>query len=146
VPAGWILVIAAGLWATLRIAGWLLFGRVGTPMLAAVLARREVAPEPATDTRRAPAPPEGEDDPWRFTLRDCQREIDWLHRRSDELIGHLSLPVLQVLAAVLNFAMVVVTARPVFDLPLESARQLAGARQILRRIDGEGKGLERSSF
>jgi hypothetical protein len=85
------------------------------------------------------------EDPWRFTLRDYQREIDWLHRRSDELIGHLTLPVLQVLAAILNFAMVVVTARPVFDLPLESARQLAGARQILTRLDGEREGLERSS-
>jgi len=133
--AGWTLLLAAGIWAALRSVGWLLFGRFGAPVLVALLARRD--PEASPDEGPAPSAAAGEDDPWRFTLREYQREIDWLHRRSDELIGHLTLPVLQVLAAILNFAMVVITAKPVFDLPLESARQLAGARQILNRLDGE---------
>lgn len=146
VPSGWAMVLAAGLWATLRSAGWLLFGRAGTPLLVALLARSDLSGAPAPYLARSPALGEEGEDPWRFTLRDYQREIDWMHRRSDELIGHLSLPVLQVLAALLNFAMVVVTARPVFDLPLESVRQLAGARQILARFEGESKELEHSSF
>jgi hypothetical protein len=57
-------------------------------------------------------------------------EIEWLHSKSAELLEFLTLPVLQVLAAGLNFAIILLTSSPVMSLPLKSLKEVMETRDI----------------
>ena len=64
-------------------------------------------------------------------LADLKREMGWLHEKSDELLEYLGLPAMHVLAAAVNFGMVLVTARPVFSLPFKSLKEVTDTREVL---------------
>ncbi len=135
----WRLWLAAGAWLGVRSLGWLLFGRAGSPALLAIVARRRLE-RPGEDEDR---PTSVEDEfGWRLQPGEFRQELEWLHRRSDELVEGLTLPVLQVVAAVLNFMTIVLTTRPVFDLPLQGIREFSATRQILSRIRLPSEGTE----
>jgi len=51
----------------------------------------------------------------------------------------LMLPVLHVVAAFLNFAMILVTGKPVFAIPFKSLKEVAEARELLPAIRWETK-------
>src|SRR2546425_511481 len=68
---------------------------------------------------------------WKEPLADSKKEIGWLHDKSDELLEYLALPALHLLAAAMNFAMVLITARPVFALPFKSLKEVTETREML---------------
>jgi hypothetical protein len=68
---------------------------------------------------------------WDTPLRDLKRETEWLHAQSDRLLEYLALPVLHVVAATVNFAMVLVASRPVFQLPFKGLEEIPDSRSIL---------------
>ena len=47
-------------------------------------------------------------------------ETEWFREEARRVFELLSLPVLQLLAAAVNFAVVTITSRPMFDLPFNS--------------------------
>ena len=51
-------------------------------------------------------------------------EVEWFRAEARKVFELLSLPVLQLLAAVLNFAVVAVTSRPMFNLPFNSLEEV----------------------
>jgi len=65
---------------------------------------------------------------WKEPLADFKKEIGWLHDKSDELLEYLALPGLHLVAVTFNFAMVLVTARPIFSLPFKSLKEVMEAR------------------
>src|SRR5438034_549694 len=91
-------------WIGIRGMTWFLFGQYGTPPLLAVISR-----QPMDTPEGRPVKPAAEPAWWREPLADFKREIVWLHERSDQLLEYLGLPVLHVLAAALNFGMVLAT-------------------------------------
>src|SRR3989442_11605737 len=46
-------------------------------------------------------------------------------------MGHLTLPFLHVIAAALNFAMILVTSRPFFSIPFKSLKEVLETRETL---------------
>jgi hypothetical protein len=123
---GAIIVATAG-FDGVRGMTWFLFGQYGTAPLMAFIARRPLMPEGmqfATTAASAPAW-------WETPLRDLKRETEWLHAQSDRLLEYFALPVLHVVAATVNFAMVVVTSRPVFQLPFKGMEEIPDSRSIL---------------
>ncbi len=129
-----------GLWSTMALATfgwvgirgmtWFLFGQFGTPPLLSFISRQPIqhpegAPAMAAATASEPV------NWWRAPLEDFKREIGWLHEKSDELLEYLSLPVLHVLAAALNFALVMVTSKPVFSIPFKSLKEAMDTRELL---------------
>src|SRR5437867_4377557 len=113
-------------WVGIRGMTWFLFGQYGTPPLLAVISR-----QPMETPEGRPVKVAAEPAWWREPLADFKREIGWLHERSDQLLEYLGLPVLHVLAAALNFGMVLATARPVFSLPFKSLKEVMEAREAL---------------
>ncbi len=130
--------IRLGFWATMATASagwlgvramtWFLFAQWGTAPLLAFIARRplfqpetaalEVMPLAAT--------------PWWHRARDdFKRELDWLHARGDQFLEYLALPVLQILAAGVNFGMMIVASRPAFQLPFRTLKEVTDTRDIL---------------
>ena len=54
-----------------------------------------------------------------------------VHEKSNELMEHLTLPFLHVVAAALNFAMILVTSRPFFSIPFKSLKEVLETRETL---------------
>jgi hypothetical protein len=114
-----------GLWSTLALAAfgwvgvrgmtWFLFGRFGTPALLAILGR---------ETVRQDVPLASPREHMVNTLQDpiavLKAESAWFREEARKVFELLSLPVLQLLAAAVNFAVVTITSRPMFNLPFAS--------------------------
>src|SRR5438876_229570 len=67
---------------------------------------------------------------WRLAMDDFRRDLDWLHIKSDEMLELLALPVVHLLGAALNFAMILTASRPVFNLPFRSLKEVTESRDM----------------
>ena len=134
---GFTLSLATFGWVGVRGMTWFLFGQYGTPPLLSFISRRPMY-ESATGEALSivpAAPPVW----WRAPLDDFKNEIGWLHEKAHELMEYLMLPVLHVAAATLNFAMILVTGRPVFSIPFKSLKDVVDARELLPAVRLERK-------
>jgi len=111
-------------WFGVRGLTWFLFGQYGTPPLLALIARRPLtdAPAPQVSMRSEPF--------WRLAMDDFRRDLDWLHIKTDEMLELLALPVVHLLGAALNFAMILTASRPVFNLPFRSLKEVTESRDM----------------
>lgn len=126
-PGLWFtLGVAAFGWVGIRGMTWFLFGQYGTPPLLAVISRQPMAMAEERPITAAPEPTW-----WRQPLADFKREVGWLHEKSDQLLEYLGLPAMHLLAAALNFGMVLITARPVFSLPFKNLKEVTDTREVL---------------
>jgi hypothetical protein len=121
-------------WVGIRGMTWFLFGQFGTPPLLAFISRQPMvqpngmgASKPAAELLNW----------WRTPIEDFKREIGWLHERGYEILEYLSLPALHVLAASLNFAMILVASRPVFSIPFKSLKEVMETREILAQFQSK---------
>jgi hypothetical protein len=57
-----------------------------------------------------------------------------LHVKGEQLTEYLALPVLQLVAAALNFGMLMVASRPVFHLPFKTMREVTDTRDLLAAL------------
>lgn len=113
------LLLASFGWVGVRGMSWFLFGRFGTPALLAILSRQTISQEGVS---AVPAPVTN--DMWRAPIDALKTEVDWFDKEGKRLFELLTLPVLQLLAAALNFAVVVVQSRPTFALPFKSLDEM----------------------
>src|SRR2546422_1541889 len=119
------LLLAAFGWIGVRAATWFLFAQYGTPTLLAFIAREPVAaPEYGAPDRA------GLLARWRPALEDFRRDIDWLHDKSEHVLELIALPVLQILAAGLNFAMILIAGHAAFGVPFKSLHAATEARDL----------------
>ena len=123
---GFTLSVATFGWVGIRGMTWFLFGQYGTPPLLAVISR-----QPMETPEGRPVKVTAEPAWWREPVADFKKEIGWLHERSDQLLEYLGLPAMHLIAAALNFGMVLVTARPVFSLPFKSLKEVTETREVL---------------
>lgn len=110
------LLLASFGWVGVRGMSWFLFGRYGTPALLAILGRQTITQEGGLSAVPAPVAP----DMWRAPIEALKKDVTWFQQEGKKFFELLSLPVLQLLAAALNFAVVVVQSRPVFILPFKT--------------------------
>jgi hypothetical protein len=113
---GATLALASFGWMGVRGMSWFLFGRFGTPALIAILSRQTIESE---GTPR-PVATSKEPDLWHAAVEALKAETAWFHAEAKRMFELLSLPVLQLFAATLNFAIVAVQSRPMFSLPFKS--------------------------
>jgi hypothetical protein len=138
-----------GLWSTLSVATfgwigirgmtWFLFGQFGTAPLLAFISRR---PLQQIEGQQAAALAAEQVNWWRAPVQDFKREVTWLHQKSDEFLDYLCLPVLHVLAAAINFAMILVAAAPAFSLPFKNLKEVMETRELLSGVQMQAKKVE----
>ena len=109
------LALASFGWMGVRGMSWFLFGRFGTPALMAILSRQTLDHEGSATVTYAAEP-----ELWRAPIEALKAETAWFHEEAKRMFTLLSLPVLQLFAAALNFAVVLVQSRPMFTLPFRS--------------------------
>lgn len=110
------LLLACFGWVGVRGMTWFLFGRYGTPALVAVLARETISQEGA-EGRTALASQPGF---WHGPVAALKSETEWFRQEARRVFELISLPVLQLVAAAVNFPVVVLSARPLFALPFRN--------------------------
>src|SRR5438045_1798583 len=127
-------------WLGVRGMSWFLFGRFGTPALLAILSRQAVPQEAATrHVERAVEP-----GLWREPVNALKAETAWFHDEAKRMFELLSLPVLQLLAAAINFAVVTIKSRPMFSLPFQHLEDVLAATPLLHPrpvVDGAASKL-----
>ncbi|HEX4633837.1 MAG TPA: hypothetical protein VH163_08400, partial [Gemmatimonadales bacterium] len=114
---------------------WFLFGRFGTPALLGILGRQSIAGTQNTMTPHPALQP----DFWKAPIAALKAETEWFRKEAREVFELISLPVLQVLAAGLNFAVVVILGKPVFVLPFRNLEQVLASTPQLGRSEGAAK-------
>lgn len=138
--------IRLGLWSTLALASfgwigirgmtWFLFGRYGTPALMAILSRETLDMGMSSDQQSEG----GSFGWWQEMVEDLKAEQEWLGLQAQRLAEALVLPILQLLAIGLNFLLVLVSARPAFDLPFDSLEEAMARLPHPGRPDPDGMG------
>src|SRR5262247_3755509 len=126
------LATAAFGWFGVRGLTWFLFGQYGTPPLLALIARQPLMDPDSMRSSAVRSEPF-----WRRAMDDFHRDLDWLHVKADEMLEVLALPVVHLLGAALNFAMILTTSRPVFNLPFRSLKEVTEARDLETAIQLE---------
>ncbi|MFL5549699.1 MAG: hypothetical protein ACJ77Q_04350, partial [Gemmatimonadaceae bacterium] len=123
---GATLALASFGWLGVRGMSWFLFGRFGTPALLAILSRQAVPQQAgARPVERAIEP-----GLWREPVNALKAETAWFHEEAKRMFELLSLPVLQLLAAAINFAVVTIKSRPMFSLPAKHLEDLLAATPL----------------
>ena len=120
-------------WVGVRGMTWFLFGRFGAPAVIAVLGRQPMAIEGAGG--HGPAPQMA--DYWKGPISALKAEREWFKKEARELFELASLPVLQLVAAGMNFLFVVFTGRGHFSLPFKSIDDVLTATHFPARVSGE---------
>ena len=121
------LALASFGWLGVRGMSWFLFGRFGTPALLAILSRQAVTHEGAA----RPVAMAVEPGLWREPVNALKAETAWFHEEAKRMFELLSLPVLQLLAAAINFAVVMIKSRPMFSLPFKSLDDVLAATPMV---------------
>lgn len=124
------LALASFGWVGIRGMTWFLFGRYGTPALLAILSRETITQEEAA----APARPPVQPGVITQLVAALKQEVQWFKDEGRHAAELLSLPILQLFAAAVNFPVVLVRADPLFRLPFRSLEDVsaimsAGARE-----------------
>jgi hypothetical protein len=120
-------------WVGVRGMTWFLFGRFGAPALLSVLSRQPLSVEGGHG--HAAASPMA--DYWKGPIAALKAEREWFSKEARKLFELISLPVLQAVAAGLNFLFVVFTGRPHFTLPFKSIDDVLAATHFPARVSGE---------
>jgi hypothetical protein len=120
-------------WVGVRGMTWFLFGRFGAPALIALLGRQPMVVQGAGSQAAAQPMP----DYWKGPIAALKAEREWFKKEGREVFELVSLPVLQVVAAGLNFMFVVFTGRGYFSLPFKSIDEVLAATHFPARVSGE---------
>src|SRR6058998_2493477 len=120
-------------WVGVRGMTWFLFGRFGAPALIALLGRQPMVVQGMAAHGSAPVMA----DYWKGPIAALKGEREWFRKEARELFELVSLPVLQVVAAGLNFLFVVFTGRGHFTLPFKSIDDVLAATHFPARVSGE---------
>jgi len=121
------LALASFGWVGVRAMTWFLFGRFGTPALLGILGRQDIAGAHSGTPTTAPVAP----DFWKGPIDALKHEAEWFKKEAKEVFELISLPVLQLLAAGANFAVVVILGRPTFTLPFRNLEQVMASTPLM---------------
>ncbi len=129
------LILSSFGWLGIRGMTWFLFGRFGTPTLLSIIARK-----PMEGTGRASEKlPSGTDlDPLFWTreqIAHFKKEQEWFNDKARELLEALTLPPLQVLASIVNFIMVLISTRPLFNLPFKNLKEALDTKELIKLVE-----------
>ncbi len=113
--AFWTIAIACFVWLGIRSLSWFLFASYGTPVIKQVIQGKGMSL--ATETKPAPISlHSGFSD----FLNGLREHSDWIKAKSEEVVNAFILPPLQIIAATINFCMLLITGKHLFEIPLRS--------------------------
>ncbi len=121
--------LALGFLAWLGVRGmtWFLFASHGVPIITAII--QGTGLKKPEGRERAPM-----EDAFAYTVSfyyHFKSDADWVRQKADELLGAFILPPLQVVSAVVNFFILLIASRHLFDLPFTGFRDIMRSKELL---------------
>jgi hypothetical protein len=141
--------LAIGFLAWLGVRGmtWFLFASHGVPILTAIIQGTGLKKPEGGEAVKG-------ENAFTYTAAfyySFKSDMDWVREKGDELLGAFLLPPLQVVSAVVNFFILLIMSRHLFDLPFKSFRDIMRSRELLqakpeiaRKKPSKGKGAQLS--
>ena len=124
-----IILVAFGFWFGIRSLSWFLFASKGTPFVLKIIRAEKIE----TGSRTA-APRTVYLSAASNLINQIKGESRWLEDKGGDFLGALLLPPLQVIAAVINFIVLVFTAKHLFELPLRKLSDLEPSSSLIQAV------------
>lgn len=136
-----VLLISSMAWIGIRGMTWFLFARYGTPTLRAIISGQGLT-EAHTEAHPAPEAVLS----WtKEMIGHVKRDIGWFQSAGMQLLEAYVLPPLQVIAATINFFMLLFAGRHMFQMPLKTLHTFMETGEILKMARAEGHTSGRAS-
>jgi hypothetical protein len=122
----WTLAIACFAWFGIRSISWFLFAAHGTPPILSIIQGKGLGVSSPSDPARA-----------RFVafstefLKTIKEESNWVKTKGDELLASFMLPPLQVVGAVVNVCLLLVSGKHLFQLPFTSMDSILSSKSLV---------------
>jgi len=121
-------------WLGVRGMTWFLFARYGTPTLLAIISATGVK-EPSGGAR----PSQEAVSSWtKEMISQVKADIGWFQTTGTQLLEAYILPPLQIVAGTINFFMLLIAGRHLFQLPLKSLDALMETGELLKLVRAGG--------
>jgi hypothetical protein len=115
-------------WLGVRGMTWFLFASHGVPILTAIIQGTGLKKPEGAEKERV-------DDAFAYTTAfyyHFKADMDWVREKGDELLGSFLLPPMQVVSATVNFFILLIASRHLFDLPFKSFKDIMRSRELLQ--------------
>jgi hypothetical protein len=125
----WTLAISCFAWFGIRSLSWFLFAEHGTPTIMRVIQGKGLAdanqktPSEVLSYRFAPE----------FLTR-IKKENKWFQDKGEELLDSFMLPLLQVIASIINFFTLLVSANHLFELPFKKIGDIKNSKALIGTV------------
>ncbi|HLE32629.1 MAG TPA: hypothetical protein VJB38_08485 [Bacteroidota bacterium] len=125
----WTLAIACLAWFGIRSISWFLFAAHGTPTILSVIQGKGLG-----------VTMQAEQAGTRFVafsgeyMKKIKEDAEWTKAKGDELLAAFMLPPLQVVAAAINFCILLVSGKHLFALPFTSIESILSSSVLLDRL------------
>lgn len=124
----WTIVIAFCVWFGIRSLSWFLFAAHGTPVIMNVIQGRPV--KSAAQSRS------GEEiqlfPSMQEMFQSLKNHFEWIQRQGEGLIAACMLPPLQVVASMINFVVLLLTSKHMFELPFRSLSDIKPSSELMQ--------------
>jgi hypothetical protein len=126
-----ILALAAFSWVGVRASTWFLFARYGTPTLLLIISREGIDESMGKKGKPLIGTPLS----WiKEITGTLQKELDWFSKKGEEITAAFVLPPVQVIAAMINFCMIILTGKFLFNLPIKGLSELKDTKYMLSQV------------
>jgi len=127
-----IILVAFGVWFGIRALSWFLFASKGTPFILKIIRAEKIKTGPA------PAPRKIEYlSATSSLLAQLKKESAWMEDKGLDFLTAFLLPPLQIVAATLNFVILLFTGRHLFELPLKKLSDLQASSTLIEAVSKE---------
>lgn len=127
-----IILVAFGVWFGIRALSWFLFASKGTPFILKIIRAEKIK------TGSAPAPRKTEYlSATSSLLAQLKKESAWMEDKGLDFLTAFLLPPLQIVAATLNFVILLFTGRHLFELPLKKLSDLQASSTLVEAVSKE---------
>ena len=123
----WTLGIAGLAWFGIRSISWFLFAADGTPTILSIIQGKGINVEASQETSKPKLVYKSE------LFGKIKEDTEWIKQKGDELLSAFMLPPLQVIAAVINFCILLVSGTHLFELPFTSLGSILDSKALLER-------------
>jgi hypothetical protein len=125
----WTLAISCFAWFGIRSLSWFLFASHGTPTLMKIIRGESIR---SSQTEQSIP---RERTVFSTGYLDSLKETgEWMQAKGEELLEAFMLPPLQVIAASVNFCILLISGHHLFDLPLKSFNNIVDSKKLFAKV------------
>ena len=125
---GGTLAIGFVAWLGVRGMTWFLFASYGVPIITAINQGTGLKKPEQIGAKSM-------EETFAYTVRfyyHFKTDANWVKEKSDELLGAFILPPMQVVSATVNFFILLIASRHLFDLPFKGFREIMRSKELLQ--------------